>query len=194
MILKDTKMVSFKSYVVGWLDSSILDLIEFLPNKAESLKFALITCLDSNPAPASLIDKSPQLKSLMSVAVPLDKGLLLPTKRLLEAISLHQIFFGFDEIWFFPKEPKEPKPDATSLVGPARIDQQMLTKLGPWLSSNSCSMGLGDGEGLNLIIKAGGLVRYLLGHSISQTAPSLEEDSRVEIEDEEGIVMGAHHS
>ena len=48
------------------------------------------------------------------------------------------------------------------------MDQQRLDELGRWLSTNSCSLWLGDGEGLNFIVKAQGLAKYLLGHSIEQ--------------------------
>jgi hypothetical protein len=36
-----------------------------------------------------------------------------------------------------------------------------------------CSLGLGGGEGLNFVVPASGLARYLLGHSIEQPEPSL---------------------
>lgn len=52
-------------------------------------------------------------------------GLLVPAELLLEANSTQQIFFGFDEVWFFPSDPSEPKPDSAWLVGPARVGQPL---------------------------------------------------------------------
>lgn len=166
-------MVHYKNYVAGWLDSSIHDFLAVLPTPSASAKYALITCLDSNVDPRSLLGKSPELKGVASDAKPLGKGLILPTRLLLEADAARQIFFGFDELWFFPNDQIQPKPEAVRLVGPARIDGKQLGKLGRWMSANSCSLALGDGEGLNLIVKARGLVKYLLAHSIEQSQPTL---------------------
>src|SRR5262249_37149147 len=136
----------------------------------------LITCLDSNSDLASLFGENPEFQSLFAQARPLGRGLFLPTKRLLEVESCERVFFGFDEVWFFPGERIEPKPESDGLLGPARIDQMTLNKLGAWMTAHSCSLALGDGEGLNFIVKAMGLVRPLLGHSNSQPVPTLRNE------------------
>jgi hypothetical protein len=174
------KMVSYKHYVAGWLDSTIHDFLTANAPSGASSKYALITCLDSNPTPANLLDKSPELKSIANKASVLGTALILPTDLLLEAISRQQIFFGFDEVWFFPTKRIERKPKLVSLVGPTRIDQPRLDKFGKWMLDNNCSMGLGGGEGLNFIVQARGLVRYLIGHSIDQRQPSFGELEVVE--------------
>lgn len=161
-------MVYYKNYVAGWLNSSIHDFIQDFPRASESTKYALITCLDSHMNPGSLLAASPELKHLQAKARPLGSGLLMPTKLLLEADSQQRLFFGFDEVWFFPTEQIEARPDSVSLVGPKRIDPTSIEKLGRWMSDHSCSLGLGDGDGLNFIVKAQGLVRYLLGHTTDQ--------------------------
>jgi hypothetical protein len=167
------KTVSYKDYVAGWLDSSIHDFLEVLSLDDATSKYALITCLDSNCAPASLRKKSPELRFLGSKARTLGTGLLLPTKRLLEANSRSRILFGFDEMWFFPSDNIEAKPVSPSLVGPGRLDQEKLNKLGGWMFRCSCSLALGDGEGLNFIVKAQGLARCLLAHSLAQPEPAV---------------------
>ena len=67
-----------------------------------------------------------------------------------------RLFFGFDEIWFFPSDRVAPKPESVWIVGPKRIDQTKLDRLGPWMSDTGCSLALGDGAGLNVIVKARG--------------------------------------
>ena len=168
-------MQKFKDYVAGWLDSSLYDFLQNLPRSFESTKYALVTCIDSNLDPCSLLDKSPELKDLAREALPLEKGLVIPTERLLDTNSRSQLFFGFDEVWFFPSAPSEPKPDSAWLVGPSRIDQRTFDALGEWMSSSSCSLGLGDGEGLNFVVKAHGLVKHLLGHSLNQQPPTMAD-------------------
>lgn len=167
------KIVSYKDYIAGWLDSSIHDFLEVLAPNAASTRYALITCLDSNPNPASLRDKSPELKAIAKRSQILGSGLLLPTPLLLEADARNQIFFGFDEVWFFSNKSIEPKPKSASLVGPARLNQAGLKRFGKWMSANACSMALGGGVGLNFVVRAHGPVRFLLGYSIEQPEPSL---------------------
>jgi hypothetical protein len=164
-------MASYKQYIAGWLDSSIHDFLEAVPLRLGSMRYALITCLDSNREPESLLKESPELRPLAAEARVLGGGLLLPTRVLREADPPCQLFFGFDEVWFFPDEIRDPKPNSAWLVGPSRITQEKLDNLGEWMSHTSCSLALGDGEGLNFIIKARGLVRCLLGHSIEQLPP-----------------------
>jgi hypothetical protein len=168
-----TEIVSYKDYVAGWLDSSIHDFLQVFSPDSATTKYALITCLDSNGAPASLRKKSPELKFLANKARTLETGLFLPTELLLQANSRNRIFFGFDEIWFFPSDSIEAKAGSPSLVGPGRLDQEKLNKLGGWMSRCSCSLALGDGEGLNFIVKAQSLARGLLGHSLAQPEPTV---------------------
>jgi hypothetical protein len=166
------RIVSYKDYVAGWLDASIHDFLEVLSPSADA-KYTLITCLDSNPNPAALREKSPELKPIAHKLDIVGTGLLLPTKLLLGADSGRRIFFGFDEVWFFPTKSIRPKPADASLVGPARLDQARLEKLGRWMTDNACSLALGGGEGLNFVVPARGLVRFLLGSSIEQPEPTL---------------------
>ena len=169
----DTKIVSHGGNVAGWIDRSIHDFLEVLSPNWISTEYALISCLDSNRNPASIRKKSPELKTLSKEITVLGSGLLIPTGRLAEANTKNQIFFGFDELWFFPTESITPKPPSISLVGPSRINSAMLREMTGWMKQNSCSMALGSGEGLNFVVKAHGLVRYILGFSIEQPEPSL---------------------
>jgi hypothetical protein len=166
-------MVSYNDYVAGWLDSSIRDFLPSFQPVSDSMKYALITCLDSNLEPKSLLKRGLDLGAGSEAARPLGKGLLLPTRLLLQVCSHDQLFFGFDEVWFFPTDKIKPKPSAAWLVGPARIDQKKLDKLGAWMSDNSCALALGDGDGLNFVIKARGLAKHLLAHSIDQRQPNV---------------------
>ena len=167
------RIISCEGYVAGWLDSSIHDFLEVLPPAAASTKYALITCLDSNAKPASLRDKSPELKSIASKIEVLGTGLLLPTRLLLETDSTMRIFFGFDEVWFFPTKSIQPKPPSALLVGPSRLSHARLEKVAKWMKENDCALALGGGEGLNFVVRAHGLVRFLLGYSIEQPESAL---------------------
>ena len=161
-------MVAYKKYVAGWLNSSIHEFLEATPLGSAKTQYALITCLDSNLDPSSLVSSASGIEPLVVEAQSLGRGLLVSTGTLLEVQSRTRIFFGFDEIFFFENRITDPKPDLAWLVGPARVDQQTMDRLGGWMLSNNCTLALGDGEGLNVIIKAMGLVRHLIDHSLRQ--------------------------
>jgi hypothetical protein len=165
-------MISYKDYVAGWLDSSVHAFLGIVPPNSKSMRYALITCVDSNLSPEALLHTSPELKSVKDKARVLGSGIILPTRVLRQADSGKRLFFGFDEVCFFPHDNIKPKPASTWLVGPSRIDQAKMKKLSTWVTANSCSLALGDGEGLNFIVKARGLVKYLLGHSLAQPQPN----------------------
>jgi hypothetical protein len=166
------KLVSNRNYVAGWLNRSIHDFLQALSPNASGAKYALITRLDSHLNPASLRDNSPELKPIAKRLQVLGSGLLVPTELLLETERRRRIFFGFDEVWFFPTKSITPKPPAGSLVGPARLDQTRFNKIGRWMSANACSMALGGGEGLNFVVHAQGWARILLEYLIEQADPS----------------------
>jgi hypothetical protein len=165
----DNGMIHYKDYIAGWMDSSIGDFMESFPRTQARMDFALITSLDSDLCPSKLLDASPELKSLGRAAKPLGSGVLVPTSLILKTDV--QIFCGFDEVWFFPHEKIVHKPHVAWLVGPNRIDQKKLDLLGSWFVRNECSLALGDGDGLNFLVKARGLVKYLLAFSMLQPEP-----------------------
>jgi hypothetical protein len=166
------RIVSYKNYVAGWFDSSVHDFLAVISPAEPTIKYALITCLDSQPEPASLLDKSPELKPVANKFEIVGTSLLLPIRRLIAIDSKTPIFFGFDEVWFFPTRDIQPKPPSLSIVGPARLTRVRLMKLAKWMAENSCSLALGGGEGLNFVVEAHGLTRFLLGYSIEQPEPA----------------------
>jgi hypothetical protein len=176
--------VQWNEYVAGWLDSSIAEFLTDCPRDSDSAAYALITCLDSSFEPASFLKKDSSLRGAMNGVYMLKKGVVLPSKLLQRASVRNQLFVGFDEIWFFPTDKIEAKPESASIVGPDRIDQRTLEELAPWMEANGCSLGLGDGGGLNIIVKAHGVVNYVLGHSLSQPEPSFQM-SELWVQDEE---------
>jgi hypothetical protein len=161
-------LVHYKDYVAGWFDSSIASFIESLARAPRGMEFALITALDSDLSPRKLLSTSPELAFLAKAARPVGAGFLVPTSFLLGAKEGQHIFYGFDEVWFFARAEISRKPAGAWLVGPNRLNETRLNKLGPWMAANACSLGLGDGEGLNVVLKARGAMKHLLAYSMSQ--------------------------
>lgn len=185
-------MVHYNEYVAGWLDSSLGDFLAELPRPGENALYALLTCLDSSFDVASLLKRNASLRAAVSDVKTLKKGAIVPVKLLHKASLRKQLFIGFDEIWFFPTDKIEPKPESTSIVGPQRIEQETLDQLGPWMEANDCSLALGDGCGLNIIVKASGLAQYTLAHSLSQPEPTFQM-SELWVQDEEKNVPIEEH-
>jgi hypothetical protein len=162
-----SEIVQYNDYVAGWLDTSIREFLARGPAKVGRSAVALITCLDSDPNPAALLKKNSHLRSALNGVKTVKHGVLVPARLLVEASIREELFVGFDEVWFFAREPVRARP-AAAIVGPQRIDQRRLKRLGPWLEANECLLGLGDGNGLNLVIKAQGLVRQVVAKSLFQ--------------------------
>jgi hypothetical protein len=133
-----------------------------------------------------LLKKSSKLKAALHGAKALRKGLLLPSCLLDSAEVRNQVFFGFDEVWFFPTDKIKPKPESAWIVGPSRIDQAKLDKLGTWMTENDCSLALGDGDGLNVIVKSHGFAKHVIAHSMSQPEPTLSKSGfwKEDVEDQ----------
>lgn len=153
--------ISYKTYVAGWMNASVRDFVKRLPSNA-STQYALITCLDSDINPRALFEqgKLPVLED----AVIVGDGILVPTEVLLHSPG-NELLHGFDELWFFPSQLVTPKPSGVWIVGPSRIKRKKVHALGDWMLETSCSLAIGDGEGLNYIIKAKGLARHIISSS-----------------------------
>ncbi len=57
------------------------------------------------------------------------------------------------------------------------------------MTDYECSLALGDGDGLNVIVKAQGLTKYLIAHSMSQRESSLQTNGGSWKEDEQETVI-----
>jgi hypothetical protein len=90
------------------------------------------------------------------------KGALVATRQLLAADRRDRLFFGFDEVWFFPSSEITRKPPDLIITGPNFIDARQIERHGAWLASNHCSLGLGDGAGMNYCLKVRGVAKYII--------------------------------
>jgi hypothetical protein len=158
-------MTRFEEFSAGWINSSIHDFLMGIDRPPESMVFALITMVDSSPDPAALVKISPLLKQLEADVRTLGTGLLVETRRLLEVERQKPVFFGFDELWFFPNDRITPKPAGACMVGPTRLSRNSLQEMEDlleWMAVTQCSLGLGDGTGLNFVARLTGVGRYLV--------------------------------
>jgi hypothetical protein len=150
-------------YTSGWIDTTIHDFLSAMGSSSEA-RYALITSLDSSFAVASIADANPQLQELRRRGLLHSVGgaISLPTSDLLKIEGQQRLFFGFDEVWFSSRSPGCPKPKEIVITGPGRIRDTILPSLAQWMQSNHCSLGVGDGEGLNFCAKLTGITKRLV--------------------------------
>ncbi len=153
-----------QQYAVGWIDSSIHAFLEDIETPPASMQYALITCLDSSFDLPPLVRSSSALQHLRPKIQFVGKGLMIKTAQLLSSERQHRLFFGFDELWFFAKPVFDPKPKDICITGPATLPEQVPEKLTRWMVRNKCSLGLGDGTGLNFVAKLQGIAKHLVQH------------------------------
>lgn len=155
--------------VFGHLDDvRLTDFVDAIGSPPASLKFALITCLDSCFDVSGLLLTSKHLEPLRGAFEELGSGLVISTTRLLKAHQQAPVFFGFDEVFFFSKRPTRPKPATFSLVGPSPTSPDSSAKARRWFIDTSCYLGLGDGTGLNFMARMVGRIPEMLVNTVAE--------------------------
>lgn len=160
-------------YVVGWVATTIHDLLLDIEEPTSSMAYALITCLDSSFDISSMLEQNRRLNSLKGKCHLVGQGILLTTRQLLTAERHNRLFFGFDEVWFFPTSDVEAKPESLVITGPERINLPEMEEYSEWMRSSNCSLGLGDGTGMNYCLRVRGVARYILRASNEASLHSL---------------------
>jgi hypothetical protein len=147
---------NISEFTIGWIDTSIGALIKEDARLFSRWSFILITSLDSEvELHASLAARA--MLSRGGEYETLGAGLLLPGWALQDLAATSNFFTGFDELWCFQTRPIEAKPSILSIVAPLNLDQDdPPASLVSWMTSSRCSLGLGDGIGLNYAASADG--------------------------------------
>ena len=126
------------------------------PDPFLRFRFVVFTCIDSNPNVAELksvtgplLEAGCELKAF---------GFALQVKMSRDALNVTiNTFTGYDEIWFFDAEPHrvDQPPTITSereLTDTTdEFNVETLNKLPDWMDASGCTVGLGDGGGLNYV-------------------------------------------
>lgn len=150
-------------FTAGWIDTTIHDFLADI-EPSPSIAFASVTCLDSSFDLAALVERNSVLRDLChrGELTVLGRALCLKTRHLLAIDRKSRLFFGFDELWLCSKAPSKPKPEDIIITGPDRISDQTLDSLSVWMRDNHCSLGLGDGTGMNFCAKLSGVAKYIV--------------------------------
>jgi hypothetical protein len=132
----------------NWIDSSIREVIEELPEIVRRFGYVLITSIDSQNDLRSLVNYHSNIFKDIHHEY-LKEGVVLEGESILK-LSESKIFFtGFDEIWCFYSKPQM-YPNQC-LVGPSNITECVSVEHETWMNAAGCILGMGDGTGLNYI-------------------------------------------
>lgn len=173
-------MTKQAEYVAGWIDTSIHAFLAGIDDPSSSMSYTLITCLDSCFDMPTLLQKSKHLAPLKDKCELVGNNLLVSTRQLLAAERRQRIFFGFDEIWFFPDGESEAKPNDFILVGSEKRHGGVSDNFARWMHDNRCSLGLGDGIGMTFCLRARGAARYIVrafNNTATEEQPSERESA-----------------
>lgn len=78
---------------------------------------------------------------------------VLTGSAVVELARRHNLFTGFDEIWFLRHAVVKVAPPAdVALVAPEQMTpDDVPERVVAWMEKNDCCLGLGDGDGLNFV-------------------------------------------
>jgi hypothetical protein len=139
-------MRNIEGLIVNWIDTSIVRLLKADVSVLSRYAFVMITSVDSSNDTEGFATGYQFLSDLG--CSEFGKNLLVPGNQI-EAVA-NQLFSGFDEIWCFDERPTQPKPDGLWIVPPLNLSRDDLPEwLVPWMKESNCSLGLGDGIGMN---------------------------------------------
>lgn len=117
--------------------------------------FILVTVLDSD----SDLARRPSWLELDAQAI--GRGLCAQAESFLRWASRRESLVGFDEIWIFGRGPLTGPPSAGNLVCPADVGAEISDSMVKWFLESECIVGLGDGDGLNIIARNDGTLGQL---------------------------------
>lgn len=126
-----------------------------------ALPLVTITVVDSTLEVAEMPWAKAELRRDPSWAVSLTP-LVIPGDELVRLQqSVPRLFNGFDEIWVPGESPAEVRPLSVNIVGPRELDVEVPKGLVSWMASTGHRLGLGDGTGLNFVVRDEALGRQL---------------------------------
>ncbi len=134
----------------GRLNTSIPVLLGRVPGLLSRFPFALITSIDSSRDLRELRTGN-EIVARFEECRLLGGAITATGETLLAIIEQGNVFNGFDEVWLFPNPPSKPIPAGIWITPPLEITKEMPTGLPEWMRQSACSMGLGDGIGLNYV-------------------------------------------
>lgn len=115
------------------------------------IKYALVSMIDSTPGVGSLPSLVLLLETLGAFYKRVDGDVVVDMPTLLALVEEHEFLAGFDEIWLFAGIPESSKPESLRITSDRPLSGEPPAALAQWMIASGCLVGLGDGDGLNVV-------------------------------------------
>lgn len=113
--------------------------------------YVLITTIDSSPNVASLPSVLPPLRSSGAFHAVVNGDVVVDLDTAQELMYERGLFAGFDELWLCAQVPGSSKPEGLRTTSDKPLRGELPVEAADWMSKSGCRVGLGDGDGLNLV-------------------------------------------
>ena len=140
-------MICDDEFFANNINASIDDVVKQLPDLVPTFRFVLITSLDSTT------DMKTD-KMIEEASFPhryLGDGVVFEGAVIPDLGKQDGFFAGFDEIWCSKQDILLPRPKEIHFVGPYTPEKPLNKALKDWMRGSQCTLGFGDGIGLNYI-------------------------------------------
>jgi hypothetical protein len=111
----------------------------------------LITCIDSHRQVTGIERLTSALAGAGARSTAVGDAVALDATVLPRLLEDEGLFTGFDGLWFFPADPIVTPPARVHITAEAPIGRQDARRLAPWVFRSGAQLGLGDGDGLNVV-------------------------------------------
>ena|SRR5947209_1950921 len=136
---------------IDHVDAAISGVALAFEGALQEFSNVLISCIDSQPQLRKIVAHSRDFAQVVESFEYFENGVLVSLATFLKLIRSKRFFTGFDEVWMFRGTPTSSVPLPSSIVGPGSIEEYYSPDLALWMSKTGASLGLADGDGLNVI-------------------------------------------
>ncbi len=156
-------MHNLNNFWIGWIDtqnvSDITQLTFYYPELIRAFEYAIISCIDSNPYPLldELAFKGVPKESIIQLPGN-ERGIMTDGNTVADLAFNNELFNGFDEIWFFHKQPILSPLDEVQILSQSWLTDKALIsertdvqRVLDWCLKTGAVLGISDGVGLNYI-------------------------------------------
>lgn len=140
-----------------WLpNETVRTFLQERAHRLQSLPFVMVTSMDSDRRPGLMPWARRRVLSEASWAIS-TAPLVLHGSGIVDLLDDSNLFTGFDEVWIPASADGAEPPPAAFLVAPRRLEYALPASIEQWALASGARLGLGDGDGLNIVVADPGL-------------------------------------
>ena len=133
-------------------DTSLGEFISAHATTFRRLPYVLISFIDSDSNVVDMPWVRAHLDSDPSWALS-QRPLIVTGTHFIQAVEGNLQLAGFDEIWVPSRWLVTPPPLTANLLAPRNLSDSVPAEVSEWMEETESRLGLGDGEGLNYVVR-----------------------------------------